>query len=56
MSGAPANVFTIPSGAPFLSVLADSFLSGRLVPFPRGDPLALADATLLVPTRRAARY
>ncbi len=55
MSGAPANVFTIPSGAPFLHVLADTFLSGRLVPIDRGDPLALADAAILLPTRRAAR-
>lgn len=48
------NVFTIPAGAPFLPVLADAFLSGRLCPRPQ-DPLAIADATILLPTRRAVR-
>src|SRR5690606_30156307 len=51
------RLFSIPPGAPFLATLADSFLSGRLVPgFSAGaDPLALAEATIYVPTRRAAR-
>ncbi|TIP12414.1 double-strand break repair protein AddB [Mesorhizobium sp.] len=56
MSGS-RRVFSIPPGAPFLPTLADALLSGRLVPGFRfdGDPLALADATIYVPTRRAAR-
>ena len=55
MSG--PRVFSIQPGAPFLPTLADELLSGRLVPGFRfdGDPLALADATIFVPTRRAAR-
>ncbi|EKF18986.1 DNA helicase/exodeoxyribonuclease V subunit B [Nitratireductor pacificus pht-3B] len=42
---------------PFLPALAEALLDGRLVPgFHRtGDPLALADATIYLPTRRAAR-
>jgi ATP-dependent helicase/nuclease subunit B len=56
MSGA-RRVFSIPPGAPFLPTLAEALLSGTLVPGFRfdGDPLALADATIYVPTRRAAR-
>ncbi|RWD02903.1 MAG: double-strand break repair protein AddB [Mesorhizobium sp.] len=56
MSGS-RRVFSIPSGAPFLPTLAEALLHGRLVPGFRfnGDPLALADATIYVPTRRAAR-
>jgi ATP-dependent helicase/nuclease subunit B len=53
MSGRP-KVFTIPAGAPFLPVLADALLSGRLAPL-ADHPLALADATILLPTRRAVR-
>ena len=49
------NVFTIPAGVPFLDVLADTLLDGRLVSFDRDDPLALAGVTVLLPTRRAAR-
>ncbi|MEJ0096768.1 MAG: double-strand break repair protein AddB [Bauldia sp.] len=49
------RVFTVPAGVPFLPTLADALLSGALVPFPAGDPLALAGVTILVPTRRAAR-
>jgi len=49
------NLFTIPLGAPFLDVLADALLAGRLVTFDRSDPLALAGVTVLLPTRRAAR-
>ena len=56
MSGS-RRVFSIPPGAPFLPTLADALLAGRLVPGFRfdGDPLALADVTIYVPTRRAAR-
>lgn len=53
----PPKVFTIPAGAPFLDVLADALFAGRLgtLPAPRDDPLALADVTILLPTRRAVR-
>ncbi|MDR7033529.1 ATP-dependent helicase/nuclease subunit B [Mesorhizobium sp. BE184] len=55
--GSSPRVFSIPPGVSFLSTLAEALLSGRLVPDFRydGDPLALADATIYVPTRRAAR-
>ena len=51
------RVFTIPTSVPFLPTLIEALLGGRLVPgFPAGpDPLALADATLYLPTRRACR-
>ena len=49
------RVFTIPPGAPFLPTLARALLDGRLIDgFPgSGGPLALADATIYVPTQRA---
>ena len=51
------RVFSIPPGVPFLPTLADALLEGSLVPGYRydGDPLSLADATIYLPTRRAAR-
>lgn len=51
------NILTISPGAAFLPTLADALLDGALVPGfgPRGNPLALAGATLVLPTRRAAR-
>ena len=51
------RVFTIPPGTPFLPTFADALLEGRFgaIPNPAKDPLALADVTILVPTRRAAR-
>ncbi|WP_029005416.1 double-strand break repair protein AddB [Azorhizobium doebereinerae] len=51
------RVFTIPSSAPFLPTLAHALLDGHLVPgfAPRGDPMALASATIYLPTRRAGR-
>jgi ATP-dependent helicase/nuclease subunit B len=51
------RLFTIPASAPFLPVLIDALRAGKLVPgFPAGsDPLALAHATLYLPTRRACR-
>jgi ATP-dependent helicase/nuclease subunit B len=50
-----ANVFSIPPGCAFLPTLADALIGGRLVgPLP-DDPAALADVTIYVPTRRAAR-
>ncbi len=51
------NVFNIPASAPFLPVLIDALRAGQLVKgFPASnDPLALARATLYLPTRRACR-
>ena len=52
-----ANVFTIAPGAPFLKTFASALLEGRVVEgFSKNlAPLAMADATIYVPTRRAAR-
>jgi ATP-dependent helicase/nuclease subunit B len=57
MPASRANVFTIPASAPFLKALIGSLRTGKLIPgFPAGDdPLALAAATLYLPTRRACR-
>src|SRR5579863_2850765 len=51
------QVFTIPSGAPFLPTLSQALLDGVLVDgFPgAGGAMALIDATIYVPTQRAAR-
>ena len=49
------RVWSIPAGAPFLPTLADALLDGTLIPSPGGDPLALADVTVLLPTRRSVR-
>lgn len=57
MSEQPPRVFTVPPSAPFLPTLADALVNGRLIPGfrPKGDPLALASATVFLPTRRATR-
>jgi len=51
----PPRVFTIPASAPFLPTLIGALRRGELIPgFPgSADPLALAHATLFLPTRRA---
>ncbi|MDK9698485.1 MAG: double-strand break repair protein AddB, partial [Siculibacillus sp.] len=52
------RVVSIDAGRPFLPTLVGALLDGDLVPTFRwdgADPLALADVTILVPTRRAAR-
>ena len=51
------RVLSIPAGVDFLGTLAEALLDGRIVPgfSYDGDPLALASATIYVPTRRAAR-
>ena len=51
------RVFTIPSGVPFLSTLSRALLDGDLIDgFPgAGSTMALADATIYVPTQRAAQ-
>jgi ATP-dependent helicase/nuclease subunit B len=51
------RIYTVPHGRLFLDALAEALLAGNL-PVPGGrriDPLALADVTLLLPTRRATR-
>ncbi|HUI20470.1 MAG TPA: double-strand break repair protein AddB [Methylocella sp.] len=52
-----ANVFTIAPGAPFLKTFAHSLLEGGIVAGFSKDlrPLETANATIYVPTRRAAR-
>jgi ATP-dependent helicase/nuclease subunit B len=51
------NVFTIPASAPFLPTLIEALMQDRLgLGFrPGADPLALASATIYLPTRRACR-
>ena len=52
-----SNVYTVPSGRPFLRCLAAAILDGSL-PVPGGSsrgPLDVAGITLLLPTRRATR-
>jgi ATP-dependent helicase/nuclease subunit B len=52
-----ANVFTIAPGAPFLKTFAAALLDGRVVAGYSSNlgPLEIAEATIYVPTRRAAR-
>src|SRR5262245_55941216 len=51
------HLFTIPPSAPFLPTLIRALMAGELVQnFPaERDPLALAGATIYLPTRRACR-
>src|SRR5262249_58089799 len=51
------RVFPIPASTPFVPTLIRALIDGTLVPgFPAArDPLALAGATLYLPTRRACR-
>ena len=51
------NVFTIAPGAPFLKSFVAALLDGEIVDgFSRAlGPLEMAEATIYVPTRRAAR-
>jgi ATP-dependent helicase/nuclease subunit B len=51
------NVFTIAPGAPFLETFVDAFLDGRVTPLlsRATPPLAMARATIYVPTQRAGR-
>lgn len=49
------RLFTVPPGAPFLPVLAEALVSGRLVGEVGSDPLGLAAVTVYLPTRRVAR-
>ena len=47
-----AHVFTIPAGIPFARALAQGIAHNAK----QDDPLALTQALILVPTRRAARW
>lgn len=51
------RLFSIPPGASFLDALADALIDGTLVGDIgwTNDPLAVAGATIYLPTRRAAR-
>ena len=49
------RVFTIPASAPFLPTLIEALTAGKLGFAVAGDPLALASATIYLPTRRACR-
>ena len=51
------NVCSVAPGAPFLPIFARALMDGRVVEsFPASDdPTSLAQATIYVPTRRAAR-
>src|ERR1700733_14724156 len=49
------RVFTIPASAPFLPTLIEALTDGKLDLPPLRDPLALASATLYLPTRRTCR-
>jgi ATP-dependent helicase/nuclease subunit B len=51
------RIFTIAPGAPFLKTFAAALVEGRIVEgySARLGPLELSDATIYVPTRRAAR-
>ncbi|ATQ68069.1 MULTISPECIES: double-strand break repair protein AddB [Methylosinus] len=54
---APRNVFSIPPGASFLGAFTRALLDGEIIPglSRASGPLALAETTIYVPTRRAAR-
>lgn len=58
MSERRTRLYSIASGTPFLPRFADALLNGELIEgfgADAGNPLALADAVIYVPTRRAAR-
>ncbi|MEM7461785.1 MAG: hypothetical protein AAF362_03815, partial [Pseudomonadota bacterium] len=51
------RVYSIASGTPFLKTLASSLIDGQLIDGfnPSSDPFLLPQATIYLPTRRAAR-
>src|SRR6266705_4856835 len=55
MSAGSPRVFTIPAATPFVPTLVRALIDGALGFAPARDPLALAGATLYLPTRRACR-
>ena len=54
-NGTNPRVFTIPASAPFLPTLIGALFDGKLALPALRDPLAMASATLYLPTRRACR-
>ncbi|MFS8183933.1 double-strand break repair protein AddB [Pseudovibrio denitrificans] len=54
---ATPNIFSVSPSTPFLQATVEALLSGQLIPGFQADddPMALADVTIYVPTRRAAR-
>ncbi len=50
-----SRIFTIPASAPFLPTLIEALNAGKLGFAVADDPLALASATIYLPTRRACR-
>ena len=54
MNGRPPRVYTIAPGIPFVDALARGLMGGITREHP-DDPLAMARATVLLPTRRAVR-
>ena len=54
---ATPNIFSVSPSTPFLQATVAALLSGQLIPGFQADddPLVLADVTIYVPTRRAAR-
>jgi ATP-dependent helicase/nuclease subunit B len=57
MAESRPHLFTIPPSASFLPTLAGALLHGQLIAdfAPHNDPFVLADTTIYLPTRRAAR-
>jgi ATP-dependent helicase/nuclease subunit B len=52
------RIYSISASLPFLKTVASTLIDGQLVPgftYDPSDPLALADVTVYVPTRRSAR-
>lgn len=51
------NIYSIPPSLPFLKIFAQALVNGELIHgfCPKDDPFCLADATIYLPTRRAAR-
>jgi ATP-dependent helicase/nuclease subunit B len=56
MSADVSRVFSIPVDMPFLDVLAENILAGKIiVEWPeKNDPLSLCRGTIILPTRRSA--
>jgi ATP-dependent helicase/nuclease subunit B len=55
MASTAPRVFTIPPGCAFLPTLVDSLVSGAILDGFPSDSVSLSDATIYLPTRRAAR-
>jgi ATP-dependent helicase/nuclease subunit B len=55
MSPSAPRIFTIPPGCPFLPTLVDAIADGAVVPGLTLDAAAWGEATIYLPTKRAAR-